>query len=419
MRFLSGYDFFISYSRQDANAYALRITNYLIDKGYSCYIDKWGSEPGKTLPLHLKKIIKNASILIIVGSPAAAKSGPISEEIDIFLKTKRMIIPVDFEAIRTAIWWPKIEGLAVTEEPATALTTTADISAELKQRLKHSFTYARQSVRIRNSLILGICVFVIAGIILTVLSLNVKGLKKEHDQLILENKTIAEAKIKEQKKNNELNQKNLEKSRQNDSLTRSAIILVRSIYKNKKQLDSLKEKMSLFKTGNTSLLNLVMQDFTYRTVEYPANWPTPFMVSKDKPLTIYQNQDKITLYPEALKAIDEFAEAWKLCEQSPRIQIDADYGGTYIDEEKEIFVAASPATGATYLKKVSQNFAQSIVNYLVKKGIPKNKLSATGYGNTRPINAISLLNNRVQIYTLKDALPEKASVKKLSVKKKG
>ena len=419
MRFLSGYDFFISYSRQDANAYALKITNYLIDKGYSCYIDKWGTEPGKSLPPNLKAIIKNASILIIIGSPAAAKSGPVSEEIAIFLKTKRMIIPVDFGEIRSAIWWPAIEGLALTEEPAGSLTTAMDIGSELKQRIKGSFTYTRQSARIKRFLYMGISVSIIAAVVLTVLSLNIRGLKQEHDRLVLENRNIAEEKISEQKKNNELSKKNIDQSRQNDSLMRSAIILARSIYKNKKQLDSLKEKTGLLKTGNSSLLNLVMQDFAYRTVEYPANWPTPFVISKDKPLTIYQHQDKITLYPEAKKAIDEFAEAWKLCGQSPRIQVDADYGGTYIDEEKEIVVAASPATQASYLKKISQNFAMSVVDYLAKKGIPKSKLSANGYGNTRPINAISLLNNRVQIYTLKDVLPEKVPVKNLSAKKKG
>lgn len=418
MRFLSGYDFFISYSRQDANAYALKVTNYLIDKGYTCYIDKWGTEPGKMLPPNLKKIIKNASILIIVGSPAAAQSGPISEEIEIFLKTRRMIIPVDFGAIRSATWWPKIEGLAITEEPGDSLTTNLDISPELKQRVKGSFTYTRQSLRIRNFMISAISIFIIAAVVLTGLLLNIKGLRKEHDYLVVENQSIAKAKINEQKKNNELNKKNIAQSRQNDSLMRSAIILVRSITKNQKQLDSLREKMTLFKTGNTSLLNLVMQDFTYRTVEYPSNWPVPFFVNKEKPLTIYQNQDKLTLYPEAQKAIDEFAEAWKLCEQSPRIQIDADYGGTYIDEEKEIFVAASPSTAKSYLMKTSQRFAQSIVDYLAKKGIPKNKLSATGYGNTRPISAISLLNNRVQIYTLKDIVAEKGSGKNLSIKKK-
>lgn len=419
MRFLSGYDFFISYSRQDANAYALKITNYLIEKGYSCYIDKWGTEPGKSLPPNLKAIIKNASILIIVGSSAAAKSGPISEEIEIFLKTKRMIIPVDFGEIRSAMWWPRIEGLAITEEPTESLTTAMDIGSELKHRIKGSFTYTRQSVRIRRFLYTGVGVSIIAAIVLTVLSLNIRGLKNEHDQLVLENRKIVEEKIKEQRKNNELNKKNMDKSRQNDSLTRSAIILVRSIYKNKKQLDSLKEQVNLFATGNKSLVKLVMQDFAQRTVRYPAIWAVPLVINKEKPLTIYQHQDKLNLFPEAQKALDDFVQAWKLSPQSPHIQIDTDYGGTYINEQQDVLVAVSPDAKADYLKKVSQDFAQSVVDYLAKKGIPKNKLSATGYGNTRPIHAISLLNNRVQIYTLKDVVPEKGPVKNLSVKQKG
>lgn len=417
MRFLSGYDFFISYSRQDANAYALKITNYLIDKGYSCYIDKWGTEPGKSLPPNLKSIIKNASVMIIVGSPAAAKSSPISEEIGIFLKTKRMIIPVDFGEIRSAIWWPGIEGLAITEEPADSLVTALDIGTELKQRIKGSFTYTRQSVRIRRFLYMGVSVSIIAAIVLTALILNIRGLRKEHDQLVLENRNIGEEKAREQKKNNELNRKNIAKSHQNDSLTRAAIIMVRNIYKTKKQLDSLKVQTNLFATGNKSLVKLVMQDFSHRTVRYPANWAVPFAISKEKPLTIYQHQDKLTLFPEAKKALDEFVQAWKLSPQSPRIQVDTDYGGTYINEQQDILVAVSPDVQPDYLKKVSRKFAESVVDYLIRKGIPKNKLSATGYGNTRPVNPISLLNNRIQIYTLTDAAPENVPVKNLAAKK--
>lgn len=417
MRFLSGYDFFISYSRQDANAYALKITNYLIDKGYSCYIDKWGTEPGKSLPPKLKMIIKNASVLIIVGSPAAAKSGPISEEVEIFLKTKRMIIPVDFGEIRSALWWPRIEGLAITEESSGSLATAMDLGSELKQRIKGSFTYTKQAVRIRRFLYTGISVSLIAIIVLTVLSLNIRTLKKEHDELVMENRSIGEEKVKEQKKNNELSKKNLAQSRQNDSLMRSGIILARGIFKTKRQLDSLKLQMGLFATGNKSLVKLVMQDFSHRTVRYPAVWPVPLSISKEKPLTIYQHQDKLTLYPEAQKAIDDFAQAWKRSPQGPRIQIDTDYGGTYINEQQDIIVAVSPDTKVDYLKKVSQDFAQSIVDYLVKKGIPKNKLSAAGYGNTRPINPISLLNNRIQIYTLSEVVEEKSPAKNLPVKK--
>jgi outer membrane protein OmpA-like peptidoglycan-associated protein len=414
MRFLSGYDFFISYSRQDANAYALKVTNYLIDKGYSCYIDKWGTEPGKSLPLNLKSIIKNASILIIVGSPSATQSVPISEEIDIFLKTKRMIIPIDFGAIRTAIWWPKIEGLALTEEPLDSLTTNQEPGSELKQRIKGSFTYTRQSVRIKKFLRRGISVSVITLGLLIYMFLNIKGLNEEHFQLLRENKTIAEAK-------NDLIKKNKIQSVRNDSLIQSAIVLVHDITKNQKQLDSLNREMKRFATGNKSLVKLVMQDFTYRTVRYPGNLPVPFIITKEKPLTIYQHQDKLTLYPEAKTALDEFAQAWKLCTESPSIQIDTDYGGTYINEQQNILVAVSPETKADYLKKISQNFAQSIVDYLVKKGIPKNKLSATGYGNTRPVNEISLLNNRIQLYTLKNVVVDK-SVKSnvpLKVKSKG
>ena len=416
MRFLSGYDFFVSYSRQDANSYALKVTDYLIHQGYTCYIDKWGTEPGKQLPVNLKKIIKNASVMIIIGSPCSEQSQAIAEEIDIFLKTRRMIIPVDLEGMRSAIWWSKIEGLALTQEPLDSLSTDKEIGQELKDRVKGSLTYTKQAIRIRNFLITAVSIFMLTVIFVSYLSLNIRSLKSRQKSLQEENIQIDHKRDEEQRKNDSLTLKNTSQTLQNDSLKKSAILLANNIIKNKKQLDSIKIKMGLFKTGNTSLVTLLMHDFACRTVEYPSNWPIPFIVSKEKPLRIYQNQDKIKLDPLVAKAVDEFIHAWQISGDNRKIQIDDDYGGSYINTEEEVLVAENPEMNAAYSLKISQQFAQSIVDYFISKGVPKNKIIAKAFGNSRIINKISLLNNKAEIYTLENN-ESNLSQKKVQVKK--
>jgi outer membrane protein OmpA-like peptidoglycan-associated protein len=59
---------------------------------------------------------------------------------------------------------------------------------------------------------------------------------------------------------------------------------------------------------------------------------------------------------------------------------------------------------AAYNKKLSDNRANSIMNYLIKKGIEGRRLSSKGYGLTRPkasnkTEADRILNRRVELHT--------------------
>jgi outer membrane protein OmpA-like peptidoglycan-associated protein len=64
--------------------------------------------------------------------------------------------------------------------------------------------------------------------------------------------------------------------------------------------------------------------------------------------------------------------------------------------------------GPAYVNKfLSQKRAQAVVNYLLQKGIPRARLTAMGYGETRPITTNDLelngrdVNRRVEVKILK------------------
>ena len=77
---------------------------------------------------------------------------------------------------------------------------------------------------------------------------------------------------------------------------------------------------------------------------------------------IFYDYDKATLRPESKTALDELV---KLLDENPNVTIElsahADYRGS-----------------ADYNKRLSQRRAESVVNYLIAHGIPKERLTPEG-----------------------------------------
>jgi peptidoglycan-associated lipoprotein len=85
---------------------------------------------------------------------------------------------------------------------------------------------------------------------------------------------------------------------------------------------------------------------------------------------IYYDLDKADIRPDAAKVLDSLAI---ILTNNPNIVIElASHTDSRADE--------------TYNLKLSQRRAQSCVDYLVKKGIAKNRLKAVGYGESKLIN---------------------------------
>lgn len=83
---------------------------------------------------------------------------------------------------------------------------------------------------------------------------------------------------------------------------------------------------------------------------------------------IFYDFDKATLRPESTQALDELVQ---LLNENPNVTIElsahCDYKGS-----------------AEYNKGLAQRRAESVVNYLVEKGISRDRLSPVGYGKEKP-----------------------------------
>lgn len=106
---------------------------------------------------------------------------------------------------------------------------------------------------------------------------------------------------------------------------------------------------------------------TYYTTE-----PICLTLIPEKPITVenvYYDFNKWKLRPESFPALDELAN---MLNDDPNMQIEL---SSHTD---------SKGTD-DYNMKLSQRRAQSVVDYLVKKGIDKSRLKAQGYGESQPV----------------------------------
>jgi WD40 repeat protein len=152
LRSLDADDIFISYTRLDASTYAAGLADELTKLGFSCFIDKLGTDPNKDLPDTLRRKIRNCPMLVVVGTERAAGRETIEQEIREFLATGRTsIVPVNFkDAVYKARWYPLVEGIAPEPEPSPTALDDGDPSDSVVSRIKKQFNYRRRDERLRR-----------------------------------------------------------------------------------------------------------------------------------------------------------------------------------------------------------------------------------------------------------------------------
>lgn len=146
-------DIFISYTRLDASTYAAGLADELTKLGFSCFIDRLGTDPNRDLPDTLRRKIRSCSMLVVVGTERAGQRETIEEEIREFLSTGRTsIVPVNFDdAVYGARWYTLVEGIAPEPELNPAALDDGEPSPSVVSRIRKQFNYRRRDERLRRT----------------------------------------------------------------------------------------------------------------------------------------------------------------------------------------------------------------------------------------------------------------------------
>lgn len=89
IRFLFGYDVFISYGRSDADAYAELLETKLEAVGFATFRDKREINAGDKLDSSLKNAIRRSRQFVLLDTPSARQSRWVADEVRTFLRSKR------------------------------------------------------------------------------------------------------------------------------------------------------------------------------------------------------------------------------------------------------------------------------------------------------------------------------------------
>lgn len=161
-----------------------------------------------------------------------------------------------------------------------------------------------------------------------------------------------------------------------DPKTKEEFLLQTIVTKEDGRYDFQLERNQLYrlKTKKTGFL-IQEHDFSTegvtKSIQYIKNFDIEYYIDRSIVMeSTYYEFDKAELTEASKTTIDN--TIYKMLITNPTIIIEL---GAHTD---------SKGTDG-YNKKLSQRRAESIVNYLIKKGIPRKRLKAKGYGETKPV----------------------------------
>ncbi|QSQ19140.1 TIR domain-containing protein [Pyxidicoccus parkwayensis] len=146
-----GEDVFVSYSRQDANAYAFALAHALTQRKLACYLDQLGSPPGAEIPEEVLRKAERCQVFVLIATQGAKSSSAIHKEISRFLPTRRALIPVNVDgALQEAAWYAQVRGVAEARETGAVVQEGRPAEA-LLDRIETAVGYNRRSRRITRA----------------------------------------------------------------------------------------------------------------------------------------------------------------------------------------------------------------------------------------------------------------------------
>ena len=142
--------------------------------------------------------------------------------------------------------------------------------------------------------------------------------------------------------------------------------------------------------GYLNTMQELKADSTEGYNEYQRDFALPSITRPVLIDNIFYEFDKATLTPESTTSLDELV---KLLELNPNVTIElaahCDYRGT-----------------DKYNEKLSQARAESVVRYLIENGIEKERLTAKGYGESKPKEVTKKMTEKYKYLKEGDLLTE-------------
>ena len=151
LAFLLGHDLFISYARADALGYAARLRNRLAKLGFRCYLDQLDAPPSPETSAKVFAELGRSTALIIIGTPRAAASKAVGDEVKFFSKLGRPILAIDVEgALAIADWREAITGLPLGRETSRSIASGRP-SREVISRIYDSVQFKRRNRQLQRT----------------------------------------------------------------------------------------------------------------------------------------------------------------------------------------------------------------------------------------------------------------------------
>src|SRR4029453_9819347 len=219
-RFLFGDDVFISYSRRDGAKYAAALANELSRPGigFSCFLDQWGASAATELSRPVLRALRRSSVLVLVGTPGAAASPMVREEVQRFaqpsrFRSHRPILPINIDGAFDRVQWSELTGLHRAPEAEEARTDGRP-SDPVIRLIQNSYTFTRRNQRVRG-LSLGAVVLLLAAIGVSIYAAQQRKTASTAKQEARTAQTEAEAAARKAKEQEQLARENADRANEN------------------------------------------------------------------------------------------------------------------------------------------------------------------------------------------------------------
>jgi WD40 repeat protein len=166
-KFLFGHDVFVSYARADALEYAQALADALTRHRVAAYVDQLGTPPGPKMPSLLLLRLRLSSMLVLVGSPGAALSEAVAQEVREFTRHNHRLFVVDVAGALDNVEWyrDRIKGGPARRVTTQELAEGAPSEPVVQQILKN-VDFSRREERLRRTMrytLAGIVALLVVG----------------------------------------------------------------------------------------------------------------------------------------------------------------------------------------------------------------------------------------------------------------